>query len=374
MHVVVCGAGYAGLTLTRLLEEQLSADVELTLVNESPDHLVQHELHRVVRRPRVANQITISLPQVTERARVRVATVGAIDREERTIHTTTGQLSYDVLANCLGGQTAFYGLETVREHAVPLKRLHDAFDIRTRAQRVLDRSDGTFVVAGAGLAGVQVAGELAEMARDHDGGVTVILLEQLGSVAPGFDDGFQSAIADALRSLDVEIRTGVTVTDADESSLTLESGRSIAHDLFVWTGGIRGPDATSGDRPTVEGDLAVDARTFALGDAVQVIDASGEPVPASAQAAVRQARTAATNIERTIEALADGTDETDLETFSFDSPGWLVSIGDSAVAQVGSRVVTGAPARAMKAAVGGGYLAAIGANRQAAALTVQEVS
>ena len=110
MHVVVLGAGYAGLTLTRLLERHLPDSVDLTVVDESPDHLVQHELHRVIRRPELTSEISVSLPEALETASVRVARVEGVDRDERTIALSNGSLSYDVAAICLGARTAFYGI------------------------------------------------------------------------------------------------------------------------------------------------------------------------------------------------------------------------------------------------------------------------
>lgn len=371
MHVVVLGAGYAGLTLARLLERDLPADVDLTLVDESPDHLVQHELHRAIRRPAVADQITISLPAVLDRATVRVARVETVDRDDRTVELSTGSLSYDVAAVCLGAQTAYYGLEGVREHATPLKRLAHAARIRSRALEVL-ADDGHVVVGGAGLSGVQVAGELAALSRERGSDATVTILEQRPSVAPAFPANFGRAIDRRLADQGVDVRTGVAVTGADADAVTLEAGDRLPYDQLVWTGGIRGTDAFDGDRPTVDGDLRLDDRTLALGDAARAIDADGAVVPPSAQAAVRQARTAAENVGRLVEAHRDGHGDPALESFRFDSPGWLVSVGDDAVAQLGPAVVTGRAAKAMKATVGAGYLSSVGAVRNAAGVAYRE--
>ena len=371
MHVVVLGAGYAGLTLTRLLEDGLPDEVELTLVDESPDHLVQHELHRVIRRPELAGEITVSLPSVCERATVRVARVEGIDRDERTVDLSNGTLSYDVAAVCLGARTAFDG---VREHATPLKRLSHATTIRSRALEVCYGDDPRIVVGGAGLSGVQVAGELAALARDRRREATVTILEQRPSVAPSFPANFRRALERMLEAEGVEVRTNATVAAADGERIVLESGEELPYDQFVWAGGIRGTDAFGGQRPTVEADLRLDERTFALGDAARVVDAAGEAVPASAQAAVREARTTAENIGRIVDAELEGTGdgEPELESFRFDSPGWLVSVGDEAVAQVGPSVVTGRAAKALKATVGVGYLSSVGATGNAVELARTE--
>lgn len=374
MHVVVLGAGYAGLTLTRLLERDLPDDVEITLVDRSPDHLVQHELHRVIRRPTLASEITVSLADVLERATVRVARVEEVDTDERLVSLSAGTLSYDVGAVCLGARTAFYGLAGVREHAIPLKRLEHAESIRTAALEAFSRPEPRLVVGGAGLSGVQVAGELAALAREEGVEASVTLLEQAEAVAPSFPPAFQRAVREALEAQGVVVRTGATVVDAADDAVVLEGDDRRRYDAFVWTGGIRGPEPLSGDRPTVRGDLRLAERTFALGDAARVVDAEGQAVPASAQTAVRQARTVAENVSRLVGYERDGAAfEPRLETYTFDSPGWLVSVGDDAVAQLGPTVVTGRAATALKTTVGAGYLSSVGAVRNAVDLVEDEL-
>ena len=394
MHVVVLGAGYAGVTLTKSLERRLPGDVELTLVDESPDHLVQHELHRVIRRPTLANEITVSLTDVVDRASVHVATVEAIDRDARTVELSTGSMAYDVAIVCLGAETAFYGLDDVRERATPLKRLVHARQIRAGFFEAMEADRPRIVVGGAGLSGIQTAGELAALAREE--GVahrtTVTLLEQLDAVAPGFPPRFQRAVRSALTDLDVDVRTESTVSGADDAEIWLDDGRRIGYEQLIWTGGITGPAALDGKRPIVEADLRLDERTFVCGDAARVTDADGTAVPASAQSAVREARTVAGNVTRLVERERDASSEAEreasaasdrtsledahptdaFEQFTFDSPGWLVSVGDDAVAQVGPLVLSGRAAKAMKATVGVGYLSSVGGVRKGANLAFAE--
>ncbi|WP_255169738.1 NAD(P)/FAD-dependent oxidoreductase [Natrononativus amylolyticus] len=361
MHVAVLGAGYAGLTLTRLLERELPEDVEITLVNESPNHLVQHELHRVIRRPAVAGEISLPLRDLLERADLRVARVEEIDREGRRVVCAAGDLEYDYCAICLGAETAFYGLESVREHALPLKRLEHAERIRAQTLDALETEEPRLVVGGAGLSGVQVAGELAALAREAGSEATVTLLEQYDEVAPQFPANFRRALEAALLDAGVEVQTGETVVDADPERIACESGTTYPHDAFVWAGGIAGSGAMARERPTVRSDLRLADHAFALGDAVRVVDAHGQAVPASAQAAVREARTAAENLSRLVEYEREGgLFEPRLERFTFESPGWIVSVGDDAVAQVGSSVLRGRAANAVKTTVGVGYHSAIG--------------
>lgn len=386
MDVLVLGGGYAGLLVTKKLERRLPAEATLELVDDTGEHLVQQELHRAVRNPRYVDKIAIPLTELTDWATVREARVTAVDRPSRTVSLADGEtLEYDYCVVALGSETAYYGIPGVEEHATPLKRLEHAATIRQEFQGVIDqyghgdpatRADpehGTVVIAGAGLSGIQVAGEMATMAREHDAGATIdiLLLEQMDTVAPNFPEHFQRAARTTLEENDVDVRTGSTVTAADEQEITLEQGEVLQYDQFIWTGGIRGGEALDGKRPKVRGDLRFDSRTFALGDAARIIDADGEPVPASAAAAVRATETAARNVLAAIEA--GGTGFVNFEQWNWESPGWLVSVGDDAVAQIGPEVFTGPVANAIKSAVGVTYLAEHGSLRRALGVLREEV-
>jgi len=373
MRVAVFGAGYAGLSLARTLERTLPEGVELLVVDEQRDHLVQHELHRVVRRPSLADDITVTLRDILD-CTVRTASVADIDPDAGEAALESGEtIEYDVGAVCLGATTAFYGLDGVREHATPLKRLDHAEEIRAD---FLDLGDeGRVVVGGAGLSGVQVAGELAALADEEGIDAEVRLLEQAPEVAPAFPPAFQRAVHDSLVEAGVVVETNTGVAGADDATITLDSGEALDYDQFVWTGGIQGSPAMADDRPTVRADLRLGESTFAVGDAARVVDSDGEAVPASAAAAIREARVAADNISALVTHRLHGGDgfEPRLGRYRFDVPGWLVSVGDDAVAKVGPTVLTGKPALALKTTVGAGYLGTVGAVENATDLVREEL-
>jgi NADH dehydrogenase len=389
MRIAVLGAGYAGLTLARKLEQTVPDDVELLVIERTGRHLVQHELHRVIRRPSLADDIVVELDDVLDRATVRQAEVADVDPEEGVVALSSGEgIEYDYAAVCLGAETAFYDLPGVEEHATPLKTLDHAERIRADFLNVLDSATEAVgdaeddapdrvVVGGAGLSGVQVAGELAALARERDASerVPVTLVERLDSVAPAFPENFRETVRDELETRDVDVRTNSPVARATADAVELESGEQLAYDQFVWTGGIRGPAALDGERPAVKNTLRLGDGTFVVGDAARVVDADGEPVPASAQAAVREARVVAGNIARLVEydREGEGVFEPRLEPFAFDSPGWLVSVGDGTVAQLGPTVLTGRAAKTLKTTVGAGYLSSVGALRNAADLVSEEL-
>jgi len=378
MNVAVFGAGYAGLALARRLERRLPPEVELVVVDEDDHHLVQHEIHRAVRRPGVADDLRIPLEETFDRTDVRQARVTDVDSEAGVAtFADGGTLAYDVGAVCLGAETAYYDLPGVEEHGYPLKRLEHAAAIREAFLDIAAAGGGSVVVGGAGLSGIQVAGELAALAREEgvEDSVDVRLLEQEATVAPAFPEQFQTAVAEELAAQGVTVRTGVPVERADADAVHLTDGSTVDADLLVWTGGIRGPAALGGERPVVQSGLRLSEGTFVVGDAARVVDEDGTAVPASAQAAVREAAVAADNVVRLVEYRLGDRDgfEPRLDRYRFDSLGWLVSVGDGAVAQVGSAVLTGPAAVALKSTVGAGYLTTVGSVRRAVELVREEL-
>ena len=367
MHVLVLGGGYAGVTLVRTLEATLPSDVTLTLVDERETHLVQHLIHRAIREPDLDEQLTIPFDRVCSRADHHQARVTGIDRDAQTVETSNGDISYDFCVISLGARTAFYGLDSVAEHATPVKRLDHVAQIR-ETFRDIGETGGRVVVGGAGLSGVQTAGELAELAAEAEAEPEVVLLEQADTVAPGFERPFREALRETLDDRGVEVRTGQSVERATAEEVVLSEGR-LAYDQFIWTGGITGQ---FDGRRAVRATLRVDDRTFALGDAARVVDADGAVAPAAAQTAVGQAETAATNVTRLVEHLRDGDGfEPRLDRYRYSSKGWAVSVGDGTVAQVGSTVVRGAPAHLLKTTIGSGYLGSVGAISEAVQYALQ---
>jgi NADH dehydrogenase len=376
MRVAVLGAGYAGLTVARRLERMLPESAALVVVNDDPAHLVQHELHRLIRYPDLRDAITVPLEDILGDAEFVEGEVVDVDpvAGEATLADEDGQrtLEYDLGAVCLGAETEFYGLEGVEEHATPLKRVAHAEAIREQA---LATPDGTAVVGGGGLSGVQAAGELAAMPETD---LDVTLVEMADQIAPNFEETFAAAIREELEARGVTVKTSTTVASATAEAVHLEDTGSLPADVFVWAGGIRGPAALSGERSPTAADLRVSESTFVLGDAAAVTDDEGESVPASAQTATRQARVAARNIARLAAEEGEASEDEreaadDLATYNLDSPGWVVSVGNGAVATVGPVVFSGEPAKAAKAAIGAGHLGSIGAIRQASELVAEEL-
>jgi len=368
--VVVLGSGYAGAGAIKSLEAELGTDADITWVSDVDYHLVLHESHRCIRDPSIQEKVTIPIEDIKKPStRFVQGHVENIDCDNRIIELADDStLDFDYLLVAIGSRTAFFGIEGLRTHALTLKSLQDALDVhnavRDAAAAATREDPARVVVGGAGLSGIQAAGELAELAHKEGAEVEVRLLEQEASVAPNFPERFQRAVAGELTDRGVTVGTRRTVERVDDGTIVLADGEELAYDQFVWTGGIAGQNALGSGRPQVRADLRLGERTFAVGDAARVVDADGQPAPASAQTAVRQADVAATNIQRLVES-RDEAFSPRLERYRYDELGWLVSVGKGTVAQVGPTVVRGPAATALKTTVGAGYLGSVGAIRQA---------
>jgi NADH dehydrogenase len=375
MRVAVLGAGYAGVTVARRLERALPDATEIVVVDDSGEHLVRHEVHRLIRRPRFVEDITVPLEELFDRATIVTDRVTRVDPDANRAELAANEsIDYDYAAVCLGAETAFYDLPGVETHAMPLRDVEHAKAVRAAFLDLIEQGGGRVVVGGAGLSGVQVAGELAAFAREEDASarMEVVLMEMRNAVAPGFPEAFRAAVREELETEGVDVRTGVTIGSANEEELATDEGE-IAYDALVWTGGIAGLDALSGQRPRVRSDLRLEGATFVVGDAARAVDRGGEAVPASAQAALAEARVAASNIaDLAAYDRESGTFEPRLEAVSFSPRGWVVSVGDGTVAIVGSTVLRGRAALAAKATSGVGHLSSIGATSRAIELAREE--
>lgn len=336
-RVVVLGSGYAGCVAIQALERELDG-ADLTWVSDVDYHLVLHEVHRAIREPGVREKITVPVTDVKAPATAFVeGTVVGLDRVARRVHLEDGDaVPYDYLVVALGTDTAFYGIPGLADRAHTLKSLDDALAINeavvAAGQAASGNDPSRVVVGGAGLSGIQTAGEIAEL-RDRDGlPIEVTLVEALEDVMPGFDPAVQRRVRGMLEARDVEVLVDDPVTEAGADAIHFDERSSMRYDVFVWTGGITGRNALEGtsiendhERLATDGTFRTnDDRVFAVGDAA-VVALDGEVVPPTAQAAWDAAAVAAANVARAVEGRS-------LREWSYRDKGTLVSVGDDAIA------------------------------------------
>ena len=340
--VVVLGSGYAGTGAVKRLESELDGEADITWVSDVDHHLVLHESHRCIRNPEVQEKITFSVSEIkSPSTRFVQGRVEAIDTEDRQITLDDDStIDYDYLLVGFGSQTAFFGIDGLKEHSLTLKSLDDALEIHeaiTEAAREASRNDpAQVIVGGAGLSGIQSAGEIAEFRDKHRAPLDVHLVEGLDNVFPNNDPVVQAKLRKLLEEKDVEIHTGEFIGEVDEETVYVGDEMELDYDVLLWTGGITGQDAA--ETAAVDKDersnriesasnfQTSDERVFALGDAA-LIDQPGQeqPAPPTAQAAWQAAEVAGENIARTIRGQP-------LKEWTYDDKGTLISVGSKAVA------------------------------------------
>ncbi|TYT61357.1 NAD(P)/FAD-dependent oxidoreductase [Natrialba swarupiae] len=337
-NVVVLGAGYAGAGAIKTLQSELGGTVRLTWIADVDYHLVLHESHRVIRDPDVRSDITFSVDEIADPStRFIQDEVVGLDPEEQVVELAENDdVDYDYVLVGLGSQTAYYGIPGLDEHSLTLKSLDDALEIHEAVKEASTNATrgepAQVVVGGAGLSGIQTAGEIAEFRDAHRAPIEIHLVEALDEIFPGNDPEIQQALRDLLEEAAVRIHTDDPITEATDEVIHFDEGDPLEHDVLIWTGGITGRDAIDDvdlenehNRLTTEANFQTsDERVFATGDSA-IIDQGDQPAPPTAQAAWQAADVAGENIARAIE-------NRPLKTWEYDDKGTVVSVGEKAVA------------------------------------------
>ena len=362
--VVVLGAGYAGTGAIKSLEAELNGDADLLWISDTDYHLVLHETHRCIRDPAIQDKVAIPIHEIKQpTTEFQQDTVVNIDTDERVVKLAEGDdVEYDYLLVGLGSQTAFFGIDGLEEHAHTMKSLDDALGIHDAVQQAAREASQTdpaqVVVGGAGLSGIQTAGEVAEFRDDHRAPIDIHLVEGLDEVFPGNDPELQGALRSRLEKRDINIKCGEFIGEVDKETVYIGDEEELDYDVLVWTGGITGREAVRDSdlekdernhRIHSESDFqTTDDRVFAIGDAALIDQPGDEPAPPTAEAAWTAAEMAGENIARAVRGQP-------LKTWTHKDKGTAISIGEQAVAHdvIGIPIETfgGFPAKMLKKAI-----------------------
>ena len=341
-HVVVIGAGYAGAGTVKSLEDEIEeGEAELTWISEHDYHLVLHETHRVIRNPQAESKVAIPVDEIKEPTTnfIRDRVTG-VDTDERTVELQDGEdVDYDYLLVGIGSSTAFFGIDGLEEHSLTMKSLDDAREIheaiRTAGEEATQSEPAQVLIGGAGLSGIQVAGEIAGYRDDTRSPLDIKLIEGLDEIFPGNDPEIQGALKKRLLDRDVEILTGDFISEVDDEKVYLGEDTELDYDVLVWTGGITGREEVTetdldkderSNRVFAESDFQTsDERVFAIGDAALVDQGNEDIAPPTAQAAWMAAEVAGENIARAIRGAP-------LKSWKHKDKGTVISVGHEAVA------------------------------------------
>jgi NADH:ubiquinone reductase (H+-translocating) len=373
-RVVVIGSGFGGLFATKALR---GADVDVTMIAKTSHHLFQPLLYQVATGILSEGEIAPPTREILSgqrNATVILGEVTAIDLEGRTV---TSQVlnrvmvtPYDSLIVAAGAGQSYFGNDQFAEFAPGMKSIDDALELRGRifgAFELAEISDNeeeiqrllTFVVVGAGPTGVEMAGQIAELAhrtlhkdfrRINTRDAKVILLDAAPQVLPPFGSKLGAWTQNALEKLGVEVQLGAMVVDVDEWGLDVQekdgTRRRIEASTKVWAAGVQasplgkllgdqsGAPVDRAGRISVNPDLTLPGHpeVFVVGDMMSL-----DHLPGVAQVAIQGAKYAAKEIKRRLSG-----SEGPQRPFKYFDKGSMATISRfSAVALVGKLRLTG---------------------------------
>jgi NADH dehydrogenase len=373
-RVVIVGGGFGGLLAARGLRR---ADAAVTLIDRQNFFLFQPLAYQVATGSLSSVEVAIPLRSALRRqknVRVVLGEVTSFDLGARTVSVSNlpngaeTRIGYDVLAVAAGSHYSYFGHDEWAADAPELKTLEGALELRDRILLAFESAEVetdeaarqawlTFVVVGAGPTGVEMAGQIAELARDvlpseyrdvDTRRARVLLVEAGGRVLSAFSERLSRSAERQLRSLGVTPMLDSLVTAIDADGVVLASGERIAARTKVWAAGVAasslsallaeaaGADVDRAGRIVVEPDLTVAGHPeiFAFGDMVSV---RGLDLHGVAPVAMQHGRHVARSI-RTGER----------KPFAYNDKGELATIGRArAVGTVKGVPVTGFPAWAL---------------------------
>ncbi|MBB1482729.1 NAD(P)/FAD-dependent oxidoreductase [Tessaracoccus sp. MC1865] len=374
MHrVVIIGSGFGGLFAAKALKH---ADVDITLIAKTNTHLFQPLLYQVATGVLSEGEIAPPTREILRRQKnvqVLLGLVEDIDLTARTVkwrfHNQHHETPYDTLIVAAGAGQSYFGNDHFRTFAPGMKTIDDALELRARILKSFEVAEFTtdpderrrlltFAVVGAGPTGVEMAGQIRELAdstlrnefRSFDpSDARVVLLDGADQVLPPFGPRLGRNAQETLEKQGVEVQLGAIVTDLDDDGLTFRrkdgSTQRIEAGCKVWAAGVQGSElgATLAEQSDAQldrsGRVVVDEKlnlpghpeVFVIGDM-----ASMPGVPGVAQGAIQGAKHAA----KTIRARVANAPEPG--AFTYRDKGSMATISKfAAVTQIGKIQLTG---------------------------------
>jgi NADH dehydrogenase len=376
-RVVVVGAGFGGLFATKALRK---APVDVTLINATAYHLFQPLLYQVATGILSEGEIAPPIREVLKKqdnVDVRLGTVTGIDVAHKTVAVDAPGLDYtveyDTLIVAAGASQSYFGNDQYADFAPGMKSIDDALELRARIFGAFELADLhtdpetierylTFVVVGAGPTGVEMAGQIAELAHRTLPGqykhidprqARVLLIDALPAVLSTFGDHLSTRALRQLHLLGVEVELETKVVGVDATGIDVETKRGkqrIGSMTKMWAAGVAAPPLAKklGEAAGVPTDRAGRVRVnpdcslpghpeiFAVGDMMALEQMPGVQLPGVAQVAIQSGRHAADQVKRRLAGKETG------QKFEYFDKGSLATISRfSAVASIGKLRLSG---------------------------------
>jgi NADH:ubiquinone reductase (H+-translocating) len=355
-HLVILGGGFAGMTTAQNLEQVFGADrsVHFTLVSETNALLFTPMLAEVAGSSLEPSHISTPLRTSLRRTQVVRGRVSEVDLGARRVRIALEdgaikELIYDHVVFALGAVSNYLGMQNVQELAFDFKSLLDAIRIRNHVIEMFERADRetdleirremlSFVIAGGGFAGVELAGALNDFSRGiladypnlSPADVQIVVIHSRDRILPELSESLGRYAQESMALRGVTFRLNCRLTGCRAGCVVLSDGEVRARTL-VWTAGTApnpllktlGIETDRRGAVVVESSMAVAGHpeVWALGDCAALKDGkTGAACPPTAQFALREARTLARNIRASLHGRA-------LQPFHFDSLGALCVVG-----------------------------------------------
>lgn len=318
-HVVVLGAGFAGLSAVSTLAKE---GFRVTLIDRHPYNTFQPLLYQVATGGLNAGDVTYSLRFFSAKrrgVRFRCATVNGIDHEARQLLCDDGvNVGYDYLIVANGITTNHFGIPGAAEYTMSMYTRPEALAVRDTIFGGLETIAGTadprsgsftIVVVGGGATGVEMAGQLAELKQkaiptaypELDSALLHVVVVEMGEhLLPPFDDQLRQYALRELEKRGVDVRLKTALSEVHADHVDFKDGSTMPADLVIWAAGVSGNPAIRewglpigrAGRIEVDSDLRTtnDDHVFAIGDAAIIVD---NPLPQLAQPAMQMGKHAA---------------------------------------------------------------------------------
>lgn len=350
-RIVIVGGGFAGLKLARKL---MKSHFQVVLFDKNNYHQFQPLFYQVATAGLEPSAISFPLRKVfqaQQHLHFRVAKVERIEPSTQEIFTNIGKLDYDYLVLAMGATTNYFGNKGIAEHAVPMKSLSEALQLRNTilthfekalsASKVEDRKTlMNIVVVGGGPTGVELAGAIAEMRnvilpKDYPeldfSQMEVSLLEAGPKVLNGYSEASSAKAETYLEKLGVNVQTTAMVADYNGQQVTLKDGRKLNSRTVIWAAGVKANEIEGipaeaygrARRLIVDRQNRIQglANIFAIGDlAYMETEKYPQAHPQVAQVAIQQANMLHRNLKH-IE------NNKPLRDFSYTDKGSLATVG-----------------------------------------------
>lgn len=355
-HVVVIGAGFGGLELTRALA---GVPVRITMIDKRNHHLFQPLLYQVATTSLATSEVAWPIRHLLRRRKdvtTLLGTVTGVDRAGKRVLLQDGSsVPYDTLVLATGARHAYFGHDEWEPFAPGLKTLEDATTIRRRILLAFEQAERetdparrqallTFVIVGGGPTGVELAGTIVELAHDTLRGefrnidtrqARVVLIEAGDRILANFAPQLSDYARKALERLGVTVELGRPVTQLDAEGVVF-GDKQLPARTIIWAAGVAaspaaewlGAPADRAGRVLVEPDLTLPGspEIFVIGDTAHVVRPDGKPVPGVAPSAKQEGK----HVAATIKARLAG--DTAARPFQYHHAGDLATIGKRAAA------------------------------------------